>query len=102
MILLLVSFLIAGCSTSSHYKTLLTPEQAKVLAQQLANDKAFAEVRCQPFHEGPEPRLEQGRWIWKDRKPYGQLELEANVVLAADGSTNQVKLMRLDFRSPMW
>ena len=68
----------------------MSSTQAKTLAQQLANDEAFTRYGCRPFHDGQTPRFEQGRWVWSDRHGYGKGDLEASVMIAADGSTHEV------------
>lgn len=82
--------LFIGCATQ--HRTTLTAVQAKTLAQQLANDEAFARYACKPFHDGQAARFEQGHWVWSDRHGYGTGDLEALVIIAADGSTHEVKL----------
>jgi len=61
-------FLLVGCATQ--HRTTLTAVQAKTLAQQLANDEAFARYGCRPFQDGQLPRFEQGRWVWSDLRGY--------------------------------
>ncbi|MGD0261530.1 MAG: hypothetical protein ABSD29_17075 [Verrucomicrobiota bacterium] len=94
--------LLSGCSpstqTSTPHTTALTAAQATTLARQLANDEAFARYRCRPFHDGQAAQFEQGRWVWTGLKGAGQLDLDATVMLAADGSTNSVDLKVLDSR----
>ena len=82
--------LLVGCSTTSHQHQRLSVVEAKALAQQLANDAAFTRYGCRPFHEGQSPRFEQGGWVWSDRSGYGKGDLEALVMIAADGSTHEV------------
>ena len=84
------SFLLVGCATQ--HRTTLTSVQAKTMAQQLANDEAFTCYGCRPFDDGQAPRFEQGRWVWSDRHGYGKGDLEALVMIAADGSTHEVSL----------
>jgi hypothetical protein len=88
--------LLSGCSRSTRHTPALTAAQATTLAQRLANDEAFARYRCRPFHDGQPAHFEQGRWVWSDLKGAGQLDLDATVTLAADGSTNRVDLKLLD------
>ncbi len=84
------SLLMIGCATQR--RTTLTSVQAKTMAQQLANDEAFTRYGCRPFDDGQAPRFEQGRWVWSDRHGYGKGDLEALVMIAADGSTHEVNL----------
>lgn len=84
--------LLVGCSTTPYHSQRLSVVEAKVLAQQLANDAAFTRYGCRPFHEGPSPRFEQGGWVWSDRSGYGKGDLEALVMIAVDGSTHEVNL----------
>ena len=84
------SFLLVACATP--HRTTLTSVQAKTMAQQLANDEAFARYGCRPFDDGQAPGFEQGRWVWSDRSGYGKGDIEAWVMIAADGSTHEVNL----------
>ena len=88
--------LLGGCSTTPQHKTPLTAVQAKVLAQQLANDEAFTHYGCRPFGDGHAPRFEQGHWIWSDQHGYGKGDLVALVMIAADGATHEVELNLLN------
>ena len=83
-------FLLFGCSTTPHHSQRLSVAEAKALAPQLANDAAFTRYGCRPFHDGQSPRLEQGRWVWSGRYGYGKGDLEALVMIAADGSTHEI------------
>jgi hypothetical protein len=48
--------LIAGCAATGPHKAAgLSPERARLLALQLANDKAHALYECQPFQDGSTP-----------------------------------------------
>jgi hypothetical protein len=88
------SFLLVGCATQ--HGTTLTSVQAKTMAQQLANDEAFTRYGCRPFDDGQAPRFELGHWVWSDRHGYGNGDLEALVMLAADGSTHEVDITVLN------
>jgi len=88
------AFLIAGCG-SMQPKASLTAEQALTAATQLANAKADTLYHCQPFHDGQPVKFTQGCWIWTDNRGLGQGDIEARVELAADGSTNSVKVQFL-------
>ena len=83
-------FLLVGCETQ--HRTTLTSVQAKTMAQQLANDEAFTRYGCRPFDDGQAPRFEQGHWVWSDRHGYGKGDLEALVMITADGSTHELNL----------
>ena len=71
----------------------LNGEQASSLARQLANERAAALYQCQPFRSGLPTRFEEGRWQWRDRRAYGQGDLEARVSFAADGSKRAVEVL---------
>jgi hypothetical protein len=86
-----VAVLLAGCA-SPRQTTSFTAGQAKTLAVNLSNDKAFMVYGCRPFHDGAPACLIEGRWVWTDLGGVGCYDLEATVELAADGSTNQVEL----------
>ncbi len=83
-----------GCATSQQSAS-LNPEQAKTIALRLANDKAFTLYHCQPFHDGEHVCFIKDRWEWSGQVPMGCADLEATVVLAEDGSTNQVSFQTL-------
>jgi hypothetical protein len=82
---------LVGCA-SSPPKTSLSAEQATTLAIQLANAKAQAMYHRQPFGDGQPAALESGHWVWRQLAPG---DLEAEVELAADSSTNAVSLFIL-------
>jgi HEAT repeat protein len=44
--------------------TLMTPDKARSLAEHLANEKAQALDKCQPFRNGPPAQFVQGHWTW--------------------------------------
>jgi len=96
--IVLFAFLIAGCG-SLQPKASLTAEQARTVAMQLANVKANALYHCQPFQDGQPVRFVQGHWMWTENRGLGQGDIEAMVELAADGSTNSVKVEFLDNRN---
>ncbi|HEV2318729.1 MAG TPA: hypothetical protein VGV18_03200 [Verrucomicrobiae bacterium] len=88
--------------------TVITSAQAAALAIQLANDKADVVFHQRPFQDGRPAQLLMGNWVWNDGCGVALLDYEAAVKLAADGSTNSVKVQVLDgaydpiyFRSPM-
>ena len=101
-----VALLCAGCQPSHQGSSLapeptrqnssLTPEQAMATAVQLANAKSDALYQKRPFEPGKLPQFTCGHWIWTDMGGVGQLDLEAKVELAIDGSTNSVDLHLLD------
>jgi len=95
--LLLLALLLTGC-TSPPPGGSLTADQAGTVALQLANDKASTLYHCRPFQDGSPARLAAGRWVWKQRKGYGQGDYQATVELAANGSTNNVEVFLLDNR----
>ena len=92
------AFLIAGCG-SLQPKASLTAEQARTVATHLANARADALYHCQPFQDGQPARFMQGRWVWTENQGLGQGDIEVMVELAADGSTNSVKVEFLDNRN---
>ena len=94
------AFLIAGCG-SMQPKASLTAEQARTVVTQLANARADALYHCQPFQDGQPVQFMQGRWIWSDSHGFGHGDIEAKVELAADGSTNSVKVQFLPDQSPL-
>ena len=94
--LIAFALLLVGCRTGARQGSSLNAEQARTVALQLANDKAFELYHCQPFHDGPPARFAQGRWVWTDREGYGICDFEAKVDLAADGSSHTVDLKLLD------
>jgi hypothetical protein len=86
--------LLAGCA-SPRQSTYITPDQAKTLAVNLSNDKAFTVYGCRPFHDGEPAIFIDGRWVWSDLGGVAAYDVEASVELAADGSTNRVELKAL-------
>ena len=110
--LVICAFLFIGCA-SSQPKDSLSAQQATRLAIQLANTKAEAAYQRQPFHDGETARFESGGWacvagayqrqlfhddktcresgvwVWEELAPG---DIEAEVEIAADGSTNRVSL----------
>lgn len=58
-VLVVFSFLLVGCE-SSRQSTSLTSEQAKAVAVRLANQKADALYRFQPFQDGQPARFREG------------------------------------------
>ena len=80
----------------------LSAEQASLLARKAANTEAQALYQCQPFDDGPLARVERGRWVWQDKRAYGQCDLEARVSFASDGSGRTVQVLLLDNRSLMF
>ena len=93
-----IALLVAGCGTPSESDSVLTAEQAQVMAVELANSNAVAVYHFEPFTNRSAVRFEQGRWIWTARVGYGFGDIEARVELADDGSTNSVHLRVLDNR----
>jgi hypothetical protein len=94
-VIAIFALLFIGCE-SSRQSALLTPEQAKAMAIQLANDKAATLYQSRPFQDGQPARLIGGRWVWTDARGFGHADIQATVELAADGSTNHVDLQLLD------
>ncbi len=93
-----LALLLVGCRTGARQGLSLNAEQARTVALQLANDKAFALYHCQPVRDGQPARFAQGHWVWIDRQGYGHLDFEVTVELAADGSPRTVDLKLLDNR----
>lgn len=87
--LVLLALLLTGCARTPRGPA-LTPDQAKTLALQLANDKAYFLYHCRPFRDGQPAQLVAGHWVWSARQGLGHGDIEAQVEFAADGSTNQV------------
>jgi hypothetical protein len=97
---LLLAFFLFGCTTNKARPAgALTSEQAKSLAKQLANDKADSLFGWRPFWNGAPARLEQGYWLWKDRRACGYGDMEATVILSKDGGVKSVDVILLDSRT---
>lgn len=92
---IILALLLAGCASSPPGAG-LTAEEAKALAMQFANEKAFRLYRVQPFRDGQAARFKAGRWVWTDRRGVGHEDMQVTVELAADGSTNRVDLNVFD------
>jgi hypothetical protein len=97
--IIIVTLLLVGCASTRQHAS-LTAEQAKMVAIQLANDKASTLYLSRPFRGSQPARFEGGHWVWVGRQGYGHGDIEATVELAADGSTNSVCLKLLDSRDP--
>jgi hypothetical protein len=98
---IILTFLLAGC-TSPRPSASLTAEQARSLAIQLANDKAFTLYHCQPFRDGEPTHFVAGHWIWTDQQGFGLGDVQASVELAADGSTHNVDVQLFDSVNPLF
>jgi hypothetical protein len=96
--IILGAFLLAGCA-SYHPGARLPAEQARMIAMQLANVKAYALYHCQPFVDDQPAHFTSGHWTWGQLKGYGHGDLLATVELAADGSTNSVDVQLLASRT---
>lgn len=95
--------ILAGChSTDAHRRTMLTAGQARLIARQLANDQARTLYDLEPFWNGAPARFVQGGWIWSDRQGCGVGDVEATVILAADGSPRSIDVMFLDTQGGNW
>src|ERR1051325_7293275 len=71
--------------------------QANFLARQLANQKAQAPYKVQPFTGIlPAASLVGERWPWRERAAFGHGDREANVSFAPDGSAPTVQVLLLD------
>ena len=92
---IILALLLAGC-TSSPPKVALTADQATALAIELANARADSLYHVRPFQDGPLARFLDERWTWTDRRGAGHQDVQVNVELAADGSTNCVDLKVFD------
>ena len=91
--------LLVGCGANGPRQAApLSAEQASLLARQAANAEAQALYQCQPFDNGPLAHREGGRWVWQDRRAYGQSDVEATVSFAPDGSGRTVQVLLLDNR----
>ena len=90
--------LLIGCSTTATHPRALTPDEAGLLAQQLANEQAQAIYNFQPFHDGPPARFVHGHWTWYDLKAQGPGDAEATVEFQADGTKSKVRVIWLDSR----
>jgi hypothetical protein len=89
--------MLVGCSTAPRTSP-LTAEQAGVLAQRLANEKAQTLYNCQPFLNGSPAQFVQGHWTWHSLKARGQGDMEATVEFATDGADPKVTVLRLESR----
>jgi beta-lactamase regulating signal transducer with metallopeptidase domain/tetratricopeptide (TPR) repeat protein len=73
----------------------LTAAQAGALAEQLANAKAQALYKFQPFGSGPPAELVAGNWVWHDLRGHGSLDVDATVKFGADGTNPEVDVILL-------
>ena len=79
-----------GCSSTTPRTATLTADQAGILAQRFANEKAQALFNCQPFRTGPPAHFVQGHWAWHDLRGQGTGDIEASVEFAVDGAKPDV------------
>ena len=92
--------MLLGCRTDgSRANGPMDVENATRLAQRLANQKAQTLYHCQPFKAAPLARLVHGHWEWCAWKAQGQLDLQASVSFARDGSAPSVEILLLDNRT---
>jgi hypothetical protein len=96
-IIFLLCLILADCATPKQ-QTSLTDVQATQLATRLANDQATFLYHCQPFQVGQPANFTNGYWHWKQLRPG---DYEATVELAANGSTNRVRVYWLDDSAPI-
>jgi len=89
---------LVGCSGGKPHRAALTPQQASDLALRLANEKAQAVYKIQPFRAGPSAQFVQERWLWNERRGLGFADVEAIVNFAPDGSNPIVSVLLLDSR----
>ena len=83
---------------SGKASTLMTPDEARSLAERLANEKAQALYNCQPFRNGPPARFVRDHWTWRCLQGRGQSDMEATVEFAADGAEPRVTVLWLESR----
>jgi len=92
---------LAGCSTPRQPSpVIITAERATTVARQFANEKAATLYGTQPFQDGAAARLVEGQWVWSDSRPCGKGDMEAKVILAADGSPQSVDVVLLIGSAP--
>src|SRR5436190_876124 len=89
---------LVGCTPDKPNTTALSAGQATDLALRLANEKAQALYQCRPYTNGPAARLVEGFWVWRDRRGQGQVDFEAKVKFATNGSDPSVSVVLLDSR----
>ena len=97
-----MAWVMAGCTSTLSHVEAITSQEAKRLAQQMANEKAQGLYACRPFQNGAPARLDDSQWIWSDRRPYGSGDIEATVILSTDGSPRSVDVVLLDSRLEAW
>lgn len=90
--IVIFALVLVGCA-SSHQTASLNAEQAKILALQLANDKASSVYHCRPFHDGQPARFKEGHWVWTDKCGLGRGDIQAEVELASNGQARKVDVM---------
>jgi beta-lactamase regulating signal transducer with metallopeptidase domain len=76
--------------------SILTRDEARVLAERLANEKAQALYNCQPFRNGPQAQFVRDHWTWHRLQAQGEGDIEATVEFAADGAEPKVTVVRLE------
>ena len=88
--------MLGGCSTTVPRTSTLTADQARSLAQQLANEKAQTLYNCQPFRNSPPAQFIQGHWSWRHLQAQGLGDFEGTVEFAASGAEPKVRVVWLD------
>jgi len=92
--IILFALLLVGCA-SSPKSAQLTPEQATSLAIRLAGEKAREQGFYGSFQNGQSANFVAGHWVWHSHvEATSTSRYDATVELAADGSTNQVTVVR--------
>lgn len=78
---------------------ILTAEEARSKARDIANEKAKELYDCEPFGDGP-VSLDETGWVWSERRAYGRADIEARVSFAPDGSAPNVAVRLLLLQPP--
>jgi len=95
-IAILTLFCGAGCATKTKQIPPLTSNQAKIIAVQLANDEARKSYNCQPFKNDQPIVFRDNKWLWSSIVACGHCDVEAEIEIAASGTTNHILLQLLD------
>jgi hypothetical protein len=75
----------------------LNPDEAKVLACRIANQRATELYGWSPFTEFPAAAFDQGCWSWRELRGCGLYDFDAMVQFCEDGSIPSVDINLLIF-----
>jgi hypothetical protein len=90
-----ILYLIVGCLSlifgiDRYFR--LSAQEAKDLALHLANKESLAKFKIEPFQDGRDATLENGRWTWGGLSAVGKVDISADVSFDAYGNNPLTKI----------